>query len=323
MIVRVALLLLLWAACAPAPPETAEVRWELSCAHDSVAVGDAFTARLRASWPDSLGPLHLAWGVDPDSLLLVARDSSRVRAASGWEARRYDVTWIAPRAGMGRLPPAALVTATGETTATTRACTLSVGARLPQGRSADLRPLAPPLALQRFPWGWVAGAGLALAAGFVAALIWFRRRRRARRVPLPPPVPPEVEFAAALEGLLARQLRATGQMRAFAQELSWIVRRYLGRRWEQPALEATRPEILRWLPHTPLCVRDQGRIAAWLETTDRIKFAGEVPPATEAEGLLAEARAIVARCEEIVARRAAAEAAAADDERKAAPGGGA
>jgi hypothetical protein len=90
-------------------------------------------------------------------------------------------------------------------------------------------------------------------------------------------------------------------MRAFAQELSWILRRYLGRRWEQPALASTRPEIVSWLPGTRLCVRDQGRVAWWLEETDRIKFAGYIPLAADAHGLLEAARAIVARTEEVFA----------------------
>jgi hypothetical protein len=281
--------------------------WSAAREPDSVAVGDGFVLRVDGLWPESSGPAHLAWGASPDSLLLVRRDSSRVSAADGWEARRYALTLIAPRAGRVGIPAAALVSARGETLALASVDPIRVGSRLAGSGERDLRPLAPLLSLRRFPW-WVIGAGL--LALLAAAFAWrrWRRRRLDEAAPAEPLLPPAEEFDLAVASLAARRLAEMGEMRAFAQELSWALRRYLGRRWDEPALEATRPEILRWLPRTRYCVRDQGRVASWLEETDRIKFAGAIPTLTRSAELLAEARALVGEAEAILAREAAAQA---------------
>jgi len=200
-----------------------------------------------------------------------------------------------------RVPAAALVAASGETLALAPGPLVRVGGRIPPGVPADLRPLAPMASLRRFPW-WLAAGGALLVAAAVGTLLWLRQRRRRRDgLAEPPPPPPGIEFAEAIRALLARELPERGEMRLFAQELSWILRRYLGRRWERPALASTRPEIVGWLPATGLCVRDQGEIALWLETTDRVKFAGHMPLLADARALLEGARRIVERTEEIFA----------------------
>jgi LPXTG-motif cell wall-anchored protein len=218
-----------------------------------------------------------------------------------------------------RVPPAALVAASGETLALSLPARVRVGSRLPTTGEADLRPLAPLVSLRGFPWMWIVAAGALLAAA--AAALWLRRRRRRRAAAEePPPPPPGIEFEAALRALAARELPERGEMRAFAQELSWILRRYLGRRWERPGSAATRPEIVSWLPRTRLCVREQGRIAAWLEEADRIKFAGHRPPLADARALAEGASAIVRRTEELFEPPPSDEAAAAEG--GPAPGGG-
>jgi hypothetical protein len=156
--------------------------------------------------------------------------------------------------------------------------------------------------LPRFPWlPVILAAAVLLLAGGLLFYRWHTRRRALAETPAPPPPPPEIEFREALRRLRARELAERGEMRLFVQELSWILRRYLGRRWRRPALEATRPEIVRWLPATRLCVRDQGELASWLASTDRIKFAGERPLLGAAEELVARAEAIVARSEALFA----------------------
>jgi hypothetical protein len=274
---------------------------------DSVLVGDAFVLRVDGLWPETSGRAHLAWSAAPDSLLLARRDSSHVSAPRGWEGRRYALTLIAPRAGRVGIPAAALVSAQGETLALAAVDPIRVGSRLAASGERDLRPLAPPLGLRRFPW-WMIGAALVVA--LAGALAWRRWRRRGRpeAAPIESLLPPAEEFERALDDLTARGLPERGEVRAFAQELSWALRRYLGRRWDEPALEATRPEIMRWLPRTRYCVRDQGRVASWLEETDRIKFAGAIPTLARSGELLAEARALVGEAEAIVAREAAAQA---------------
>ena len=273
------------------------VVWRARCDADTLDVGDPLILEIEGRWPQSLGAVHLAWGARGDSLLVMDLDSTRVDAGServGWS---YRLRCLATRSGRVRVPPAALVAASGETLALASGPLLRIGGRIVPGMPGDLRPMAPMASLRRFPW-WVVVGGAALVAAAVATLLWLRHRRRRRaRLEEPPPLPPGIEFAEAVSALVTRGLPERGEMRVFTQELSWILRRYLGRRWERPALASTRPEIVSWLPVTGLCVRDQGDVAAWLERTDRIKFAGDMPLLADAHALLEAAQAMVERTE--------------------------
>ncbi|MFH1143457.1 MAG: hypothetical protein V1774_02825 [Candidatus Eisenbacteria bacterium] len=287
--------------CRPDPPPAGRALVNAACDADSVGVGDALEVRFTALWPAVLGSAHLAWAPSSDSLLVIARDSTTVSAARGWSGRGYAVRAIVPRPGVCRVGPAALIGAGGDTLALSPVLLVTAGGRLGNDATADLAPLAPLAALRRFPWIWVVAAA-AVAGAAVAAWRWRRRRTRPMQeeIPLPPPAD---EFEESLRRLRSLGLPERGEMRAYAQELSWVLRRYLGRRWLRPALEATRPEIVRWLPETDLCVRDQGELAGWLERTDRVKFAGEKPLLSEAEELAQRAAAMVRRTEEIFVRR--------------------
>ncbi|MBP7669264.1 MAG: hypothetical protein KA123_01625 [Candidatus Eisenbacteria bacterium] len=293
------LLVLLPAGCGGNRSETG-VRWSAQSSPDSVRVGDIFTLRWSGSWPASAEPAHLAWPLPGDSLIVLSRDSTAVRAPGERRARDYAIRALVARPGAVRIPEAALVSRTGDTLAVAKAFRLPVGGRLAATDTA-LRPLAPLVSLRGFPW-WAAFLAGALALAAVLAWLLLRRRRVAGvTVPLPE-IPPAIEFQRGIERLESLALAEKGEMRAFAQELSWILRRYLGRRWLRPALEATRPEIVRWLPETKLPVREQNDLAEWLARTDRVKFAGETPLLGEARDLAGRAASLVETTEEIFAR---------------------
>ncbi|MCK4412449.1 MAG: hypothetical protein KAY32_02775 [Candidatus Eisenbacteria sp.] len=295
------LLLAAVTACAPPGEDEAAESWQAAAATDSLGVGDRLRLEIGGRWPGTWEPTHLAWGADPDSVFIVARDSTAIPTAAGLTGRRYRLDLIAPRPGPLQLPPAALVGAHGETLALSDPLRVQVTTHLPDSAALVLQPLAPLAALPRFPWVAVIAAVVIVLVAGVVLLLWLRaRRRRQGAVPEIPAAPADVEFRESLRRLLARGLAERGEVRGFVQELSWVLRRYLGRRWERPALEATRPEIVRWLPATRLCVRDQGELASWLEATDRIKFAGETPLSGQTEELVARAEAIVARTETLL-----------------------
>ncbi|MFC1572424.1 hypothetical protein ACFL6M_02385 [Candidatus Eisenbacteria bacterium] len=273
--------------------------WRASSTPDSVGVGDIFDLCIEGQWPDTIRAACLAWSPPGDSLIVVGLDSTEVLAAEGWTARDYRLSLLVPRAGETSIPPAALVSVHGETLAVTAASQVGTSTLADSTEQPSMRALAPMASLRDFPWRTVIVSAAILIA-LVAAFLWWRWRRRASLIEEgPPPIPPASEFREGLAALLAKGLQEKGHMRVFVQELSWVLRRYLGRRWEQPALEATRPEILRWLPGTELPVRDQQEVASWLETTDGIKFAGVVPVLPECERLVTRAKEMVTRGEEI------------------------
>jgi len=303
-----ALLLLapvLLAGCAEESRAPAGIVWRATCEPELVDVGDPIGFRLEGVWPDSLGPVEIHWCPPGDSILVVCRDSVDVAISEPWAARNYRMTLISPRTGRVRVPPVALVSTHGDTLAISDECWIGVSGRISEPEHARLAPLAPMVALRGFPWWLAAGGALFLAALVAAFLILRARRTRDEAAPTEPEVPPGEEFAEALRALRRKELGERGFARALAQELSWILRRYLGRRWLQPALEATRPEIVHWLPQTSLDVRGQVEVAGWLEETDRIKFGGHRPLLPEMDDLVARARRMVQHMEAAAADEAA------------------
>lgn len=287
---------LLQTGCREAPRRDSQPVCATRQAADSAGVGDVLILEARVRWPSSAGEANLYWNPPPDTLLLVARDSTLADLPEDWRGADYELRFLATREGVWTIPPAVLVGTEGDTLAVGDTYQLAVGARVPP-EETQLRPLADMVSLKRFPFAVVAaalgGAGLVLFA-----LWWWSRRlgtgAETSVIPLPPP---DEEFEDRLGELLAAKYPERGEMRLFTQELSWVLRRYLGRRWDQPAVEATRPEILRWLPQTDLAVGDQQQLAGWLARTDSIKFAGARPVLAETEELTDQARRIVEESE--------------------------
>lgn len=286
---------------ATAPTLTAHLAADLQNG-DTLQVGDLIAIELTGQWPDSLATVTIGWSAHPDTLILAAVDSVSVAAAEGWSARRYRLSVLPTREGRVTIPPTYLVSNDEQLLAATEPITVIITSHFDPEAEPELRPLAEMVSLRNIPWLLLAITACVLAALITALIIWRRHRHQAAQ-PLPPPIPPGREFDESISDLRNRRLPETGQMRDFTQQLSWILRRYLGRRWDQPALEATRPEILRWLPATDLSVSEQQLVTQWLEATDTIKFAGRVPLLVETEELTDQAKQMVARCEAIAAQQ--------------------
>ena len=107
--------LILHGCRAPAP--AGGPHWTVSSPADSVGVGDPFAVVFEGVWPDSVGSAHLVWPVAADSLAVLRRDSTAVATRAGSRGMRYELTAVALRRGVQRLPPAALVSARGRTVA--------------------------------------------------------------------------------------------------------------------------------------------------------------------------------------------------------------
>lgn len=136
--------------------------------------------------------------------------------------------------------------------------------------------------------GWLL---LALLAALVAYLIYRKLRKEPEGVTAPvwaPPLPPpDVEAEAALRRLAEKNLIRTGELAAFYTELSEVMKRYVGRRFEVPYLERTTAEVLTDLRPKKLAAGTMSELRAILDASDLVKFAKLVPEPAQAEGSLA------------------------------------
>jgi hypothetical protein len=141
--------------------------------------------------------------------------------------------------------------------------------------------------------GLLALAALALAAIFGRRLLAARRARQAAPPPPPPPRPPDEEALEALDALAGSGLAERGAWKDFFTELSFVIRRYVGRRYGVEALERTVDELSERLERLSTPGLERRALARVLFEAEQVKFARYTPPPEAGAEALAWARAMV------------------------------
>jgi hypothetical protein len=143
-----------------------------------------------------------------------------------------------------------------------------------------------------------------IAAGLVAAAIIalitllvsrYLAKRRAAAVPPPPPRPPW-EIAAEALAQLSRKKQAmldAGQGAVFVDQLSDVVRAYLGGRYAFDGLETTTDEMLSHLKARGASLGFTQEVGQFLGRCDLVKFAKVEPDGDEVDLLFAKAQDLV------------------------------
>jgi len=132
---------------------------------------------------------------------------------------------------------------------------------------------------------------MVIAAGL---LYYFKKIRRVKGADQEIYLGPPHEVALKeLEALLAKNLLGQGQIKQFYFELSEIIRRYLGRRFQIYTLERTTAEIVGQIEGLYLAQDIYAIIITFLDDTDLVKFAKYIPGSRENEGVIEMARTII------------------------------
>jgi len=144
---------------------------------------------------------------------------------------------------------------------------------------------------------YIASALLAIALVVVITLLVSRylRRRQVAVAPLPPPRPPwdvAIERLAELKRKKPEML-ATGEGALFVEELSHVVRDYLGGRYDFDGLETTTDEMLTQLKLHGASLGFTHEVGQFLGRSDLVKFAKATPDNDEVDLLFAKAQDLV------------------------------
>jgi hypothetical protein len=155
---------------------------------------------------------------------------------------------------------------------------------------------------RRFPL-WLVALGAASLAGAGAALLLLGRRR-GKAVPAPLD-PPHLVALRELEGLRAEDLVASGEVKAFYQRITAILRRYIEDSCGVRAPELTTEEFLQEVQRGEVFQLELAEmLKRFLEHCDLVKFAELEPAKADVESTYSSCRRFVLATAPMEANRA-------------------
>ncbi|MEO0021575.1 MAG: hypothetical protein ABIK48_05315 [candidate division WOR-3 bacterium] len=282
----------LFADSAPAGPQLVEkgpvrVEWQLVRKPRVLTVGDHIRLRLRVYHPRTIAvspPLP----ADPDEVV-VLEQKHHIQYRGDTAVDVYDLTLAVFMIGERKLAPflVGYQQQNRSYLAASESIPLTVRSLISE-QMQDINDLKPQVTFPNLIPLWIAlglaGAGL---AGYFGWRLW--QRHRCRQQALAPTLPPWEEALAALASLPVDDWLSAGQVKRLYYTVSEIVKRYLTRRFEFPAVDQTSTEIVRELKSRKVAVSE--RFATFFLDADLVKYAKYLP---------AEPASVVNRARELV-----------------------
>ncbi|MBL7827274.1 MAG: hypothetical protein JNJ57_11625, partial [Saprospiraceae bacterium] len=242
-----------------------------------VETGNPFVLHLSA--PAALGrpdSTSFAWWVDvipKDNIL----SSTQWRNEDG--AYRRHLTILFFDADTLQIPPFYVYYPNGDS-AVSNALDVLV---YPTPSPDDLNDLAPIKDILREPSDWTDYAmwigGILAILGLAFLVYWILNRRKQKQIMSRLIQAPPHELALRkLDKLEKEALWTKNQVKEHCAQLTYIIREYLEKRYELPALESTSEELARRIEKTEFPVALRSELAHTLTSADLAKFAKGIPP---------------------------------------------
>lgn len=125
---------------------------------------------------------------------------------------------------------------------------------------------------------WLYLLGFALLAPLLIKLFWGRKKEEEISVEKEIIIPAHTKALTALQSLKSEELWQSGNIKKYQSDLTDIVRRYLGDRFDVNALEMTTDEISRALRNKDFDTKHSATLQRILTIADLVKFAKATPP---------------------------------------------
>ncbi|MFW6253754.1 MAG: hypothetical protein ACOC41_02385 [Chitinivibrionales bacterium] len=256
---------------------------------DSLTIGDRIDFRVSIIYPSGMqvsGPeVDTGFG---DFVVKQWHDESVSREHSDSATFFYTITTY--KTGLCTIPALPFYVSGDSTqdTLLSRPIPLPV-ASVVTADTATPRDIKPPLAAGRRSLWWVwtlTALGLMAGAGIIGKSLLARSRSQP---PPPPPKPPYEEAMEALAALKSKDLLKKGLIREHIFELSEILKRYAGRRYNSPVAEFTTEEIIEWLEDAPFEEKLRDSMIWFFETSHPVKFARIIPTQENLQALCEKA----------------------------------
>jgi hypothetical protein len=165
--------------------------------------------------------------------------------------------------------------------------------------NAAPKPETKPVVVMEDDYTWLYVGGGVLGAALIALCTWLVMRYLARRPrPAPPPPPPRPPWEIAVSRLAElrrrkQQMLREGKAAVFVDEVSDVVRQYLGGLFGFDGLETTTDEMLELLRARNAKLGLLQEVGAYLRRCDLVKFAKVEPDEDEVDLVFAKAQDIV------------------------------
>ena len=213
-------------------------------------------------------------------------------AISDGQQYQIDLSCITFDADTLVLPPLTIRLAGGQTAITNPLELVVIATPVP----SDLNDMAPLKDVLHEPVWWSDYLPwLLVLAGLMALLLvakWLQQRRQrpgSRSLELPP-----YDLARKkLEILARKRLWQVGEVKPYYAELTFILREYLQKRYQIPALESTTEETLAYLQEREFPQNLQQPLTETLLQADLVKFAKSMPPESFHAQALQQAQILV------------------------------
>lgn len=284
-----------------APPPGVVIRTEVD--HNTITLGDIFTYSLIIETPAELEVALPGWAANLGQFEIRDYQVKTEEPSPGMIIRRSDYHISIYDTGTFTIPPVAVLYgpkgSSEEEKAVLFSDTVDITVEsVAEPEATDIRSLkSQALIPPDYMMLYLIGGGLILLFLLIGGFVYYYKKyRRAQDgVELVPLGPPHVMAYQELEKLVQSDLRQKGEIKSFYLELSEIIRRYIGRRFQIYTLERTTEEIQAELDELYLNTKDYSLVLEFLQNTDLVKFAKYIPEDDEIDTDVERAYLIIDR----------------------------
>ncbi len=261
-------------------------------------IGEQINYRVEVSYD---GEAELRWPMLADTLNefeIVERsevDSSFVDGLYK-KAQSFKVTCF--DSGQFAIPRLPFYYKDGKSTKKRRSDAILVKVGYPEvNMQADIKPIKDIMKVELSwmdYWKWIMGSLLALALlGFLIWYAFIRKKPEEVVEEYVPLLPPHEHALQRLKKLEEAKLWQSGKVKEYYSELTDILREYMERRFEIPALEYTSDEIVTAMKPINVKATVKERLVGLLRMADLAKFAKAVPSVDANEQSLKDVKKFV------------------------------
>ncbi len=134
---------------------------------------------------------------------------------------------------------------------------------------------------------------LLLIIALIRHIIMKRQNRTFWGEPAVPAIPPYEEAVAALTAFVKHDYFESGELKNATFELSEILKRYVGRRFECAVQESTSSEFRSWIAVSPLNREQCNMLERFISETEPVKFANITPASSVVTAIFDDIKAFV------------------------------